>query len=310
MPYKLNDDSGNYNSNDYYQNTPQNSNVNQNTTNNQGVDNSYYNGAYSNTPNYNNSGYVNNSGYSDPNAMNGYNNNPYGYGNPIDNARSYSQAPAVTNLSDVLVKSFLFMFAALMLTGIVSIIAANANFIFEVGTPGIIVCFVLEFVLVIAAQSAMNKNNVTLSAVLFGAYCIVNALTLSVVFYVYASSSIAEVFIITAILFAVMAAIGYFTTFDLTSVGNLLLIGLFGIIFGSIVNMFLHSSGLDYFLTIAGIIVFIGLTAYDVQKIKRMAAANCSFNPVVLGLYGAMTLYLDFINLFLRLLRILGRSRN
>ena len=162
---------------------------------------------------------------------------------------------------------------------------------------------------IFGATAAMKKNNVMMSAVLFFLYCVVNALTLSCIFYVYELGSIAQVFIITAIVFGLMAAVGYFTKMDLTRIGNILLIGLIGIILGSIVNIFMHSSGLDMFLTVAGILIFLGLTAYDVQKIKKMAVSNIGLDPMIIGLYGAMELYLDFINLFLRLLRIMGRAR-
>ncbi len=212
-------------------------------------------------------------------------------------------------MNDILVKSFLIMFMALLVTGITAIIAAQADFIFRIGAAGIIVCFIGELALVFGATAAMKKNNVMMSAVLFFLYCVVNALTLSCIFYVYELGSIAQVFIITAIVFGLMAAVGYFTKMDLTRIGNILLIGLIGIILGSIVNIFMHSSGLDMFLTVAGILIFLGLTAYDVQKIKKMAVSNIGLDPMIIGLYGAMELYLDFINLFLRLLRIMGRAR-
>lgn len=106
-----------------------------------------------------------------------------------------------------------------------------------------------------------------------------------------------------------MAGIGYFTKLDLTKLGNILLIGLIGIVLCSVVNMFLRSEAFDYILTIVGIIIFMGLTAYDIQKIKKLATGNSYLDPLVIGLYGALELYLDFINLFIRLLRIMGRAR-
>ena len=155
----------------------------------------------------------------------------------------------------------------------------------------------------------MKKNNVTVSAICFFGYAVVNGLTLSVIFYAYARADITKAFFMTAIVFGLMAGIGYFTKLDLTKLGNILMIGLIGIILCSLVNMFLRSEAFDYILTIVGIILFMGLTAYDIQKIKKLATGNSYLDPLVIGLYGALELYLDFINLFIRLLRIMGRAR-
>ena len=143
---------------------------------------------------------------------------------------------------------------------------------------------------------------------MFFAYSIVNGLTLSVIFYAYLRSDITRVFFITAAVFGLMAAIGYFAKLDLTKLGNILMIGLAGLLMGSLVNLFLKSSGFDYALTIFGIVLFMALTAYDIQKIKKLCTSS-GLDPLVIGLYGALELYLDFINLFLRLLRIMGRAR-
>ena len=105
-----------------------------------------------------------------------------------------------------------------------------------------------------------------------------------------------------------MAIVGFTTDRDLTSFGSLLMIGLFGIIIASIVNIFLKSSGLDYLLCILGIAIFLGLTAYDTQKIKKLAMNNPGYSLSVIAMYGALELYLDFINLFLKLLQLLGKK--
>ena len=170
-----------------------------------------------------------------------------------------------------------------------------------------ILCLILEFVLVIACKATVKQNNVVLSAVLFFAFAIVNGLTLSVVLLVYQITSVAYVFFITAGIFGIMAFIGITTKKDLTSMGSICMMGLLGIILAGIVNMFVGSAPLDFAITIIGIIVFIGLTAYDAQKIKELAHANTGLSTDVIGLYGAMELYLDFINLFLKLLRLLGK---
>ena len=252
--------------------------------------------------------------YGGPAGQNLYGGSPYG-GAYYQNAASIRAAMSVpvsnVDVNDVLVKSFFFMFLALLVTGISALFAYNTNFLFaDINTVMVklIVCFVLEIVLVIVATQAMKKNNVTLSAVMFFAYSIVNGLTLSVIFYAYLRSDITRVFFITAAVFGLMAAIGYFAKLDLTKLQNILMIGLAGLLMGSLVNLFLKSSGLDYALTIFGIILFMALTAYDIQKIKKLCT-NSGLDPLVIGLYGALELYLDFINLFLRLLRIMGRAR-
>jgi FtsH-binding integral membrane protein len=136
-----------------------------------------------------------------------------------------------------------------------------------------------------------------------------NGLTLSIIFLVYEIQSITRVFFITAFIFGGMALYGKITKRDLSRLGSICIIGLIGIILGSLVNLFLRSNPLDYLITIIGIIIFLGLTAYDVQKIKNLAANNMGYSVTVLALWGAMNLYLDFINLFLKLLRLMGKRR-
>lgn len=220
---------------------------------------------------------------------------------------------AVTSVNDVLTKSFLFMFLALLVTGIVALFVANSpSFILSFyGNPTLIILVaVAEIGVVIGATFAMKKNNLMLSAILFGVYSVLNGITLSVIFLVYELGSITQVFFIAAAIFGAMAVIGATTKKDLSNIGMICIVGLFGIIIASIVNMFLKSPGMDYVISIIGVIVFVGLTAYDVQKIKKLAASNPGYHPMVLGLYGAMELYLDFINLFLYLLRLLGKAKN
>lgn len=225
--------------------------------------------------------------------------------------QAYGGAVA-TDVNDVLVKSFLFMFLALLVTGITSLIVARSTFWISVAVnPAPLIIFaILEIACVIGATFAMKKNNLILSAVLFGAYSILNGVTLSIIFLAYQLGSIVQVFFIAAAIFGAMALIGVFTKKDLSNLGMICIVGLFGIIIASIVNIFLKSAKMDYVISIIGVIVFTGLTAYDVQKIKKMAATNVGYNPLVLGLYGAMELYLDFINLFLYLLRLLGKAKN
>lgn len=220
------------------------------------------------------------------------------------------------DLNSVLVRSFAFMFLALLVTGITALLVANSaqnggalgRLVY--GTRyGFIGFLVLEFAVVIGANAAMRNNKTTLSAVLFFVYSIVNGLTLSVIFLAYELGSITSVFFASAGIFAVMALIGAFTKIDLSKLGVICIIGLFGIVIASLVNMFIGSKTMDTVICAIGVVVFVGLTAYDVQKIKKMAATNTGYDLNVLGLYGAMELYLDFINLFLYLLRLFGKSK-
>ena len=216
-------------------------------------------------------------------------------------------------IPEVLTNSFLYMFLALIVTGFTALGVLNSPLMFELiyenGMTPFMFAFIIELVVVFAAQHAMSQNNVVMSAVLFFAYAVINGLTLSVIFLVYTASSIANVFFITAAVFGVMAAVGIFTKKDLTGIGSLCLFGLIGILIAGVFNMFFHSSQVDLFITCAGIIIFLGLTAYDAQKIKDMAYRSSGYSAHVLGLWGALQLYLDFINLFLKLLRILGKRR-
>ena len=142
---------------------------------------------------------------------------------------------------------------------------------------------------------------------LFMLYSLLNGLTLSVLFAVYTRSSIASTFFITAGTFGAMSLYGYFTKKDLSSWGNILIMAVIGLIIASVVNMFMQSSMMYWIITYAGVLIFVGLTAYDTQKIKQMLA-NQEINEQTqkLALLGALSLYLDFINLFLYLLRIFG----
>jgi FtsH-binding integral membrane protein len=131
-----------------------------------------------------------------------------------------------------------------------------------------------------------------------------NGITLTALLLAYTTTSIAGVFVCTAAIFGVMAAIGYTTKKDLTSLGMLSFIALIGIIIASLINFFLKSNTLSYILSYVIILVFLGLTAYDTQKLKKLSASGVAGN---LGVLGALTLYLDFINIFINLLRIFGK---
>ena len=233
--------------------------------------------------------------------------------------RGYSTTYGNTevDVQKVLVRSFVFMFLALLVSGITALAVATSwsengalgRMVY--GTRwGFLIFIIAEFALVIACNAAIKKNNLVLSGILFFAYSVVNGLTLSVIFLAYTTASITQVFFIAAGIFGVMALVGATTKADLTKLGTILVIGLFGIIIASVINWFIGSNGLTMVISIIGVLVFTGLTAYDVQKIKKIAATNVGYDLNVIGLYGAMELYLDFINLFLYLLRLFGNAKN
>ncbi len=173
---------------------------------------------------------------------------------------------------------------------------------------GYVVMFA-PLVLVFAMGGLVQRLNSTLLLGMFLLYSALTGMSLSVIFLIYPLTAIANVFFISAGIFGVMAFAGYTTKTDLTKMGSILGIGLIGIIIASVVNMFLGSSSMDYIISIIGVIIFTGLTAYDMQKLKLMGeqVATGTETAQKMALMGALSLYLDFINLFLMLLRLFGR---
>jgi FtsH-binding integral membrane protein len=164
-----------------------------------------------------------------------------------------------------------------------------------------------ELALVFTLSGAINRLSAATATLLFVAYSALNGVTLSIVALVYTANSIASTFVITAGMFGAMSIFGYLTKRDLTSWGSFLFMGLIGVVIASIVNIFVGSSAVSWVISGIGVVVFTGLTAYDTGKIKEMAAQGTEGRkPAILG---ALTLYLDFINLFLMLLRFTGNRR-
>ena len=210
-------------------------------------------------------------------------------------------------------KVYVWMTLALVLTGITAYgVASSPSLMMTIiQTPAIMWGLIIaELAIVIAISAAINRLSLTTATLLFVLYSVLNGATFSLIFAVYTMSSIANVFFITAGTFGVMAAYGYFTKRDLSSWGKLLLMALIGLIIATLVNVFLvKSTGFDLILSYAGVLIFVGLTAYDTQKIKQMLAMQTDMGEGAqkVALLGALSLYLDFINLFLYLLRIFGR---
>ena len=209
-------------------------------------------------------------------------------------------------------KVYVWMTLALVITGATAYgVATSPGLMMTIATNQLLFwgLIIAEFGLVIAISAAINKLSLSTATLLFILYSVINGATLSFIFAVYTMSSIASVFFITAGTFAVMAVVGYTTKKDLTSMGKILLMALIGIIIATVVNIFLKSTGLEMIVSYLGVLIFVGLTAYDSQKIKLMlqTAPDAGEGAQKLALLGALSLYLDFVNLFIYLLRIFGR---
>ena len=209
-------------------------------------------------------------------------------------------------------KVYVWMTLALVITGVTAYgVATSPSLMMAIATNKLLFwgLIIAEFGLVVAISAAINKLSLTTATLLFVLYSVINGATLSFIFAIYTMSSIASVFFITAGTFAVMAVIGYTTKKDLTSMGKILFMALIGIIIATIVNIFLKSTGLQMIVSYLGVLIFVGLTAYDSQKIKQMLlmAPDAGEGAQKIALLGALSLYLDFVNLFIYLLRIFGR---
>jgi FtsH-binding integral membrane protein len=208
---------------------------------------------------------------------------------------------------------YAWMTAGLLTTGAIASYTATSEALLRLifGNPFVLIGLIIsQFAIVAGLSWALGRISAGVATALFLLYSALNGLTLSSIFIVYTSESIASTFFITAGTFALMSAYGYFTKRDLSSWGNLLFMALIGFLIASVVNIFLRSSALYWVITYAGVLIFVGLTAYDTQKIKRMAAAAGPNDLQKVAIFGALALYLDFINLFLMLLRILGGRRD
>jgi hypothetical protein len=208
---------------------------------------------------------------------------------------------------------FSMMFIALIVSGITAFWFASSgmvdNLYSETGMNALgWVIMLAPLGLVMLMGFGFQKLSVMQLMGVFMAYSLLTGMSLSFIFLVYSAPSIVSTFFISAITFGIMAFAGYTTKTDLTKMGSLLFMALIGVVIASVINLFIGSGPLDYIISIVGVLVFTGLTAYDVQKIKRIGAGieHGTASSQKLMIMGALTLYLDFINLFLMLLRLLG----
>ena len=204
-------------------------------------------------------------------------------------------------------KVFMWMFIGLrrtFLTGYV--VSSNDNMLYNIFSGGTyFILIIIELVLVVYLSARIHKMQVTTARIVFILYSFVSGLTFGSIFIVFKMSSIMLIFLITAILFGIFALIGRFTKLDLTKAGTILLMMLLGIVICTFVNVFLKNDTLDLFVSYISIIVFLGFTAYDMQKIKMLSYEFDDEDKI--AIIGALELYLDFINIFIDLLRIFGK---
>jgi FtsH-binding integral membrane protein len=218
-------------------------------------------------------------------------------------------------LRAVLRRVYLWMTLGLFITaGIAAFVSVSPLFQVLAGQPWLFfILLIAELGLVMGISWGINRISSSTAMALFMTYAVLNGLTLSALFVAYSLGSITYAFLASAALFGVMSIIGYSTKIDLTKTGTFLLMGVLGLFIAMLINMFLANSILGWIITFVGIILFLGLTIYDTQRIKRMTyAAHQQGNENIesrLGILGALSLYLDFINLFLFVLRLGGRRR-
>lgn len=230
---------------------------------------------------------------------------------------TFADPQVATNLRTFMARVFTWMTVALVITAAVAYLFASNETLFSslytqdgMSILGWIVMLApLGFVLLMSF--GFQKLPAPVMMLLFVVFSVLMGMSMSFIFYAYAIGTIYLTFAVTAGVFGLMAILGYTTKIDLTRFGSIMLIGLGGIIIASIINIFLQSSGMDFIISIVGVLVFTGLTAYDVQKIKRigMGVNMGDASTTKLAVYGALSLYLDFINLFLFLLRIFGGKK-
>lgn len=215
----------------------------------------------------------------------------------------------------ILKNVYLWMTFALMISGGVAVLIAQNPQILALlfaNTFSILLVFAVQFGIVWFISSRINSLSITSATLLFILYAIITGATLSTLFLAFTSESISSVFFMTAGTFAAMSIYGYTTKRDMSTIGSYLFMGVIGLIIASVVNLFMHSETLYWIISYIGVAVFVALTAYDTQKVKEMAMQHAYAGEEIgqkVALMGALTLYLDFINLFIYLLRIFGRRK-
>ena len=222
---------------------------------------------------------------------------------------SYQNRTMVSTVSSVMKRVYFKMTLGLLVSAFVSLWASQSAAFWNLMYNNSWLMWgllIAEVGIVIAITAAINKLSSPVASLLFYVFAAVNGLTLAPIFLAYAHETIATTFFVTAGTFAAMSIYGYFTSNDLSRMGSILIMALFGIIIATLVNLFIKSETMMWIITYAGVLIFVGLTAWDTQQIKNMAMTAPARATGRLATIGALNLYLDFINLFLYLLRIFG----
>ena len=233
----------------------------------------------------------------------------------MDNFYQDSNRFEVTELTltSVMARVFLIMGIGLTITGFTAWTVGTNDFLINslYSNPALLIgLMIAELVVVLAFSAMVNKVSHVAGMIMFVVYSLLNGVTLSFIFLMYVEASIYSTFLITAVTFFGMAVFGYTTKKSLHGIGSYLMMGLMGIIIAGIVNIFFQNDMLSFIISVIGVVVFVGLTAYDTQRIKeRLNAASSDEEVKRVSVYGALILYLDFVNLFLKLLRLLGKRR-
>lgn len=227
-------------------------------------------------------------------------------------APSYDTSGAVSSLFKSV---YLQMAAALAITGLTAwVVANNEQILYTIFSSsfGVWGLFIAQIVLVLWLSARVWKMSMFSATILFVLYSVLTGVSLSVIFLLYTQASIASAFFTTAGTFLAMSLIGYTSKFDLSKVGNVLFMLLIGLVIATVVNIFMKSEGLYWIITYAGVVIFTGLMAYDTYKLRQIFTQYGQVDEMgqKLALMGAFSLYLDFINLFIYLLRIFGSSRD
>lgn len=228
---------------------------------------------------------------------------------------TYIDSNAQSGYLAILKNVYLWMTLALGISGVTAIAVANSPQLLELlygNGLALFIVFIAQLGLVWLISARISSMSINTATALFIAYSILTGVTLASIFIVFTQESIASVFFISAGTFAAISLYGYTTKRDLSNWRTYLLMGLIGLIIASVVNWFIHSEVLYWIISYVGVLVFVGLTAYDTQKIKQMALVSYNQEGEIsqkIALLGALTLYLDFINLFIYLLRIFGRRK-
>lgn len=225
---------------------------------------------------------------------------------------SYSTADGV-DLQSIMRQVYTWMCLGMLLTTFVAYITVSTPLITLAANPTIMLfAIIAEFGMVLGISFGFNRISAGVAGTLFFAYAALNGFTLSVVLLAFSIGSVFLAFAATAALFGAMTIIGYTTKVDLSKMGTYLMMGVIGLIIAMVVNMFVSSGPLDTIISMAGVLIFTALTAYDTQRIGRMAAQMSTTggeSAAKFGIFGALKLYLDFINMFLFILRLVGRRR-